>query len=287
MNKKIEHTVRELLAGSSLFYFPGDRRDSIPSEKCLIQIVGLIKEIIFPNCYAAPSCHSPSLSEAHMMASVSRLYSMLLSQVERALYFLQEVPPEKQIKVLSKQHTEAFISQLPALREKMGCDIEATYEGDPSLAYKEESIFFSLGIQAIFYYRIAHVLFQLGVPIVPLIISKLAHSETGIDIHPQAQIGSYLMIDHGTGVVIGATSIIGDHVRIYQGVTLGAKSFPADKDGNPIKGILRHPIIEDRVIIYAHASILGRITVGKNSVIGSNIWLTESVPPNSKVFERM
>jgi serine O-acetyltransferase len=131
-------------------------------------------------------------------------------------------------------------------------------------------------------YRLAHELFLLGVPLIPRIISEMAHSETGIDIHPGATIGEYFTIDHGTGVVIGATCIIGNNVKLYQGVTLGAKSFPLDKDGNPIKGIPRHPILEDDVVVYSNASILGRITIGRGAVIGANVWVTQDVEPEAK-----
>ena len=136
------------------------------------------------------------------------------------------------------------------------------------------------------HYRVAHELHKMNVPILPRILTELAHSATGIDIHPAAQIGEYFSIDHGTGVVIGATCIIGDHVKLYQGVTLGAKSFPLDADGNPIKGIPRHPILQDNVIVYSNATILGRITIGEGSVIGANLWVTEDMEPNTKVYKK-
>ena len=140
-------------------------------------------------------------------------------------------------------------------------------------------------IRAISNYRIAHKLLELGVPLIPRIIGEMAHSETGIDIHPGATIGEYFTIDHGTGVVIGATAIIGNHVKIYQGVTLGAKSFPLDEKNNPIKGIPRHPIIEDNVIIYSNATILGRITIGEGATIGGNIWITDNVEKGAKIVQ--
>jgi len=135
-------------------------------------------------------------------------------------------------------------------------------------------------------YRMAHRLLELGVPLIPRIISEIAHSETGIDIHPGALIGNYFTIDHGTGIVIGETCIIGDNVKLYQGVTLGAKSFPLDENGNPIKGIPRHPILEDNVIVYSNATILGRVTVGQGAVIGGNIWVTENVPAGAHIVQR-
>jgi serine O-acetyltransferase len=165
----------------------------------------------------------------------------------------------------------------------LGDDVQAAYEGDPAAKSPGETIFCYPGILAITNHRIAHELVVLGVPLIPRILSEAAHSATGIDIHPGAKIGRKFFIDHGTGVVIGETSIIGNRVRLYQGVTLGAKSFPVDAQGNLIKGIDRHPIIEDDVVIYAGATILGRITVGARSVIGGNVWLTQSVPPDSSI----
>lgn len=164
-------------------------------------------------------------------------------------------------------------------------DVEAAYLGDPATFDRSEVIFCYPAIRAISNYRIAHRLLELGVPLIPRIIGEMAHSETGIDIHPKAQIGEFFTIDHGTGVVIGSTSIIGNNVKLYQGVTLGAKSFPLDEQGNPIKGIPRHPIVEDNVIIYAQATILGRVRIGKNSVIGGNVWVTSDVPPGSRILQ--
>ncbi len=178
-----------------------------------------------------------------------------------------------------------LIGLLPQLRRTLATDVEAAYNGDPAAQSFGEVICCYPAIKAITNYRIAHELLKLGVPLIPRIITEMAHSETGIDIHPGAQIGSYFTIDHGTGVVIGATSIIGNNVKLYQGVTLGAKSFPLDKDGNPIKGIPRHPILEDDVIVYSNATILGRITVGKGATVGGNIWVTEDVPTGARLVQ--
>jgi serine O-acetyltransferase len=164
-------------------------------------------------------------------------------------------------------------------------DVQAAFQGDPAAQSPSETIFCYPGIYAITNHRIAHELYKLGVPVIPRIVSENAHTITGIDIHPGAKIGRSFFIDHGTGVVIGETAIIGNRVRIYQGVTLGAKSFPLDEKGNPVKGVDRHPIIEDDVVIYAGATILGRITVGARSVIGGNVWLTQSVPPDSSLSQ--
>ena len=163
--------------------------------------------------------------------------------------------------------------------------MEAAYEGDPALKSRDEAIFAYPGIFAVTNQRIAHELHVLGVPLIPRIITEHAHALTGIDIHPGAEIGEKFFIDHGTGVVVGETSRIGNNVRLYQGVTLGAKSFPLDEKGNPIKGIDRHPVVEDDVVVYAGATILGRITIGKGSSIGGNVWLTSSVAPGSRITQ--
>lgn len=180
---------------------------------------------------------------------------------------------------------DAFMSGLPQLRQMLLKDVKATYNGDPAAESTAEVVLCYPGIRAITSYRIAHALLLAGVPILPRIITEFAHSQTGIDIHPAASIGESFAIDHGTGVVIGATAILGNNVKLYQGVTLGAKSFPLDADGNPVKGVARHPILEDNVIVYSNATILGRVTIGHDAVIGGNIWVTEDVPPQTRVVQ--
>lgn len=179
-----------------------------------------------------------------------------------------------------------LIEQLPAIRAILATDVEAAYNGDPAAESRGEIISCYPVIKALVNYRLAHELVKLGVPLIPRIITEMAHSETGIDIHPAAQIGHHFTIDHGTGVVIGATCIIGNNVKLYQGVTLGAKSFPLDDDGNPIKGIPRHPILEDDVIVYSNATILGRVTIGKGCIVGANIWITEDMEPQTKKYKK-
>jgi serine O-acetyltransferase len=177
-----------------------------------------------------------------------------------------------------------FIEALPEIKRLLFTDVMAIFDNDPAVHNYSEVIFCYPVVQTMIHYRIAHQLHISGVPILPRILTELAHSTTGIDIHPGAQIGEYFSIDHGTGVVIGETCIIGHHVTIYQGVTLGAKSFKYDADGNMLN-VPRHPIIEDYVTIYSNASVLGRITIGHHSTIGGNIWLTHSVPPNSRILQ--
>jgi len=167
----------------------------------------------------------------------------------------------------------------------LGSDARAAYDGDPAATSVDETMFSYVGMTAISYHRIAHELHTLGVPLIPRVISELAHETTGIDIHPGATIGARFFIDHGTGVVIGETCVIGEHVRLYQGVTLGAKTFPTDDRGNLLKGAPRHPIVEDDVVIYAGATVLGRITIGRGSTVGGNVWLTHSVGPGSHVTQ--
>jgi len=189
----------------------------------------------------------------------------------------------KECRNRSLVYADTLIEQLPKIQEMLAKDVLAIYYGDPASKSTKEVIQCYPGIIAITNYRIAHELYKLNIPVIPRIITEFAHSETGIDIHPGAQIGEYFAIDHGTGIVIGETCIIGNHVKIYQGVTLGAKSFPLDENGNPIKGIPRHPIVEDHVIIYAEATILGRVIIGHHSIIGANQWITNDIPPYTKL----
>ena len=184
---------------------------------------------------------------------------------------------------VSNETVSKFFSCMDDIEAIIETDIIAAYEGDPAAESREEIILSYPAFEAIGIYRIAHQLFMMGVPLLPRMLSEYAHAQTGIDIHPGAIIGSHFFIDHGTGVVIGETTVIGSHVKIYQGVTLGAKSFPLDGNGNPIKGIPRHPIIGNDVIIYANATILGRVKIGDGCIIGANMWVTEDVEPNNVV----
>ncbi len=201
------------------------------------------------------------------------------------IIFFKELQEFKEITI---NHTQKLIKNNPGnpIKEMLNKDVEAAYLGDPASKNIGEIIYCYPGIKALINYRIAHELLLLGVPLIPRIITEMAHSDTGIDIHPGAKIGEYFGIDHGTGIVIGETCIIGNNVKIYQGVTLGAKSFPLDENGNPIKGIARHPIVEDGVIIYSGATVLGRVTIGENSMIGGNVWLTHNVSAGSKIMQR-
>lgn len=259
----------------------------MPSVYVMKEIVDLVREIIFPG-YFGNSPTRPGSVQYYIGVNIEMLYEKLRQQIYAGLCFGCDDANKFEMADAKKQAASLavkFIDQLPDIRYQMSTDVEAAFLGDPAAQSQAEVIFCYPAIKAITNYRIAHALLQLSVPLIPRIIAEMAHSETGIDIHPRAVIGNSFTIDHGTGVVIGATSIIGNNVKIYQGVTLGAKSFPLDDKGNPIKGIARHPIVEDNVIIYAQATILGRITIGANSVIGGNVWITSDVSPNSKVIQ--
>lgn len=209
--------------------------------------------------------------------------SRLHAQVRLELAYVEEGLDD--LEARASAIVVAFSRELPRLRILLDTDIEAAFHGDPSARSLDEVLICFPGLLAIIHHRLAHQLHRLGAPLVARIISEIAHGKTGIDIHPGARIGEGFFIDHGTGVVVGETAIIGDRVRIYQGVTLGAKSFPADGDGALVKSIPRHPIIEDDVVIYAGATVLGRITVGRGSEIGGNVWLTHNVPARSRVLQ--
>ena len=265
--------------------------DPLPSGKSLRRIVELSREILFPGYFGNSTVHRRTINY-HIGVNVEELFGLLTEQIQAGLCFgLENTPSDNVIKKIPDRDTAAsiaarFISKLPEIRRILATDVEAAYYGDPAATCFGEIICCYPIIRAITNYRIAHELYMLNVPLIPRIITEMAHSETGIDVHPGAQIGHHFTIDHGTGVVIGATCIIGNNVKLYQGVTLGAKSFPLDENGNPIKGIARHPILEDDVIVYSNATILGRITIGKGATIGGNIWVTDSVPAGSRIVQR-
>ena len=282
----IEETI-QLLSGSGdseCDYLPNNEH-LLPSIEKLKEIVELIRSIVFPGYFGGPVLRQQSLS--HLLGvRIERLYGLLSEQILSVHQFDTVNNGSVNAAEYAAETASQFIEILPDIRKKLCTDVHAIYDGDPAAKNHGEIIFCYPSIRAMINYRTAHTLLSLGVPLIPRIISEMAHSETGIDIHPGAHIGDHFCIDHGTGVVIGETCIIGNHVRLYQGVTLGAKKFALDDDGNPAKNIPRHPIIEDNVVIYSNANILGRITIGQNSVIGGNVWQTKSVPPNSRVLQQ-
>jgi len=260
----------------------------LPSRTEVVQMVELLRSVIFPGYVGSRDVTEESLAY-HLGAALHRASLIMVDEVHRGLCFACERAEGNRFPSeclgQAKDITERFLRRLPELRRLLALDAVASYEGDPAAPSPSEAIFCYPGVLALTCQRIAHELHDLGVPLIPRIITEHAHSLTGIDIHPGARIGESLFIDHGTGVVVGETSIIGDRVRIYQGVTLGAKSFPFDDDGNPIKGIDRHPVIEDDVTIYAGATILGRVTIGRGAVIGGNVWLTRDVAPGATISQ--
>ncbi|MBR4115213.1 MAG: serine acetyltransferase [Bacteroidales bacterium] len=288
--KQILQTIQELSSPESynLVYHKSNGDVPMPSVNALAKIVETIQEIIFPGYFGRDVVCADTI-EFYTGVNVDKLFAMLSQQIQRGLMFdcneCKDLTKEESAKI-AENIAVAFIKRLPYIRHMLSLDIQAAYNGDPAAKSFGEIIFCYPVIKTLLHYRTAHELLLLNVPLIPRIITEMAHSATGIDIHPAAQIGEYFTIDHGTGVVIGATCIIGNHVQLYQGVTLGAKNFPLDENGNPIKGIPRHPIVEDDVIIYSNATLLGRITIGKGAVIGANVWVTHDVEPNTKVLER-
>ncbi|WP_242345124.1 serine O-acetyltransferase EpsC [Anaeromyxobacter terrae] len=266
--------------------FPPGGKVTLPSREAVIGFVEDLRGVLFPGYFGTNDVHGESL-HYFVGATLARALRSLEEQVRRGLAFTErhELETCDHCADTARTVTRSFLGRVPELRRLVASDVEAAYEGDPALKTRDEAIFAYPGIFAITNQRIAHELHVLGVPLIPRIITEHAHTLTGIDIHPGASIGERFFIDHGTGVVVGETSRIGDRVRLYQGVTLGAKSFPLDEKGTPIKGIDRHPIVEDDVVIYAGATILGRIVIGKGSSIGGNVWLTNGVPPGSRITQ--
>jgi len=260
----------------------------LPSRTEVVEMVNLIRAVIFPGYVGNRDITKDSLA-FHLGAALHRASLIMVDEIHRGLCFAcardsSDRTPE-QCLGRAKRTTAEFLRRLPGVQRKLALDAVAAYEGDPAAPSPSEAIFCYPGVLAITCHRIAHELYRADVPLIPRIISEHAHSLTGIDIHPGATIGERFFIDHGTGVVIGETARIGNRVRIYQGVTLGAKSFPLDDQGNPIKGIDRHPAIDDDVTIYSGATILGTVTIGRGAVIGGNVWVTRDVPPGATISQ--
>lgn len=286
----LTNTVDRLSAPESLKGICHHHRDGnpLPSGKVLEEIISLVRAILFPGYYGNSSFDSKTI-RYYIGVNVEHLHHLLSDQIEAGLCFCDVCTEERYTDLTAlndraEELSAELISRLPDIRATLSTDVTAAYNGDPAAESCGEVISCYPVIKTLVNYRLAHELYLLGVPLIPRMITEMAHSETGIDIHPAASIGKYFTIDHGTGVVIGATCIIGNNVKIYQGVTLGAKSFPLDENGNPIKGIPRHPIIEDNVVIYANATILGRVTIGEGCVVGANEWITEDMLPKTKKY---
>jgi serine O-acetyltransferase len=262
----------------------------LPRYEEVIAAMADLKEIIFPGYRRREGLHFGNITY-YIGELIDSLHDRLTTQIARALQHEDRVTTDADCGT-SKVDYEAkgqamaidFLERIPDLRRMLASDAQAAFDGDPACRNLDEVIFCYPGLDAVTVYRLAHELQEIGVPFIPRMMTEWAHRETGIDIHPGAKIGNHFFIDHGTGVVIGETCDIGNHVKVYQGVTLGALSFPKDSQGNLIRSKKRHPTIEDRVVIYANATILGGDTViGHDAVVGSNVWLTRSVEPHSTV----
>ena len=254
-----------------------------PSRRALETILAELSGALFP-LRLGPSTVQPPNEGSYVIETLDRALTQLLGEVRLELGYHHPADAAR-VGRTARRIVGAFAHGLPAIRRLLDSDVEAAYAGDPAARSVDEVLLCYPCVQAIIHHRMAHRLYRLGAPLVARIVAEIAHSLTGIDIHPGARIGHSFFIDHGSGVVIGETAVIGDRVRIYQAVTLGARSFPSQEDGSLIKGMPRHPIVADDVVIYAGATILGRVTVGARSVIGGNVWLTESVPPGSVIHQ--
>jgi serine O-acetyltransferase len=288
MNEKLNRAACELVEsysreGVKIHHL--DRRP-LPSRDEVVRVLDALQELLFPGYAGAQGLTGAGL-RLHTESRLAWLYETLTEQIGRAVnhgHRLDDACPmtERQ----ATEYAEDFLSALPALRETLAGDVMAAYEGDPAATCLDEIIFSYPGVYAVTVYRLAHELQSVGVPLIPRIMTEHAHQRTGIDIHPATSIGPRFFIDHGTGVVIGGTAVIGGGVKLYQGVTLGAFSFDKDSAGRVVRNTKRHPTIEDDVVVYAGATILGGDTcIGRGSVVGGNVWLTHSVPPGSRVIQ--
>lgn len=281
----LSHTVVQLSmvteAEHSLYAGHGRR---LPSGVAVNEIILTLKRLLFPEFFY--DFRSGSMMRHYRIGvEVDKLFTMLQKQIASGLYFNAPTDADEQaMEKLACDKAAAAVTELPELKRKLYTDVRAIFNNDPAVGNEAEVIFSYPSVKAMLHYRFAHLLVELGVPLLPRLITEIAHSETGIDINPGATIGEYFSIDHGTGVVIGETCIIGNNVTVYQGVTLGAKNFSLDANGHPMN-VPRHPIIEDNVTIYSNASVLGRITIGHDTVIGGNVWVTHSLPPHSRILQ--
>jgi serine O-acetyltransferase len=258
---------------------------NLPSRDAVVEITRDLLRLVFPGFYDKEPIHSNQINAytAELAAAIAR---RLETEIHKSLEYRPCDNCDRQhLADTAKRVTRDFLAELTAVRAILQTDVVAAYEGDPAAISTEEVILAYPGMEALAVQRLAHRLYLRHVALIPRIMTEWAHNKTGIDLHPGAQIGPSFFMDHGTGVVIGETTVIGRNVRLYQGVTLGAKSFPKDAQGRVVKGVKRHPNIEDNVIIYAGATILGDVTIGHDSIIGGNVWLLESVPPNTMVYQ--
>ena len=276
VRKAIGEIIEKLNSIPAEQMFSGRHTCPPPDRREVVRVVKNFQALLFPMCFHR---ENPAMTDEVLL---EQALERLENQLRVAMCFSRACPDEA--KKAAEDICDAFSARLPKIRRLLLNDIEALYEGDPAAQSREEVMISYPGFYAISIFRMAHELQMLKAPLIPRIMTEFAHEKTGIDIHPGATIGEYFFIDHGTGIVIGETTVIGDHVKLYQGVTLGAKSFELDDDGNPVKGIKRHPNIGNHVVIYANATILGgNTTIGDHCVIGGNTWLTHSVPAGTTI----
>lgn len=278
-------SIVQALSQAPFYQIRFDSKIKMPSLNALTELMERLRAVFFPGYYS-PSYPSASSQRYHLSANLDSIYRILAQEILSGYCFSRSASMDCEESPDSHEVSARFVDSLPTIRRKLEGDVQAAYEGDPAAKNPGETIFCYPSIKVMTNHRVAHELYQLGVPLIPRIISEMAHAATGIDIHPGADIGDNFFIDHGTGVVIGETCIIGNSCQLYQGVTLGALSFPKEEDGSLTKGLPRHPILEDHVVVYSGATILGRITIGKGSMIGGNVWVTKDVPPGSKVVQQ-
>ena len=258
--------------------------EELPSGKVLQSLVELCRAILFPGYYGQARITGQTI-RFHTGVSIEQLFEELSKQIYAGLCLANtsQTTSSQAAKATAERIAEEFISSLPELRSLLATDAEAMFDSDPAAQNPGEVIFCYPGFRAICNYRIAHVLYRLEVPFIPRMITEMAHSETGIDIHPGATIGHHFSIDHGTGIVIGETSVIGDYVRIFQGVSLAGAKLPPDEKGNTIRGIARHPILGNHVTVYSNATLIGKIHIGDGATICGNVWVAEDVPAGATV----
>lgn len=281
LTERIVQTYREVPSINHLGHCP------LPNYDVIIGAIEDLKEIIYPGFRRREGLHAGNVTY-HVGDLIDGLHDKLTQQIGRAMRHDAGLPADcsgdQDYEALGQAKAILFLEELPELCKVLALDVQAAFDGDPAVKKPDEIIFCYPGLEAVTVYRLANLLHQLGVPLIPRMMTEFAHGKTGIDIHPGATIGHHFFIDHGTGVVIGETCEIGNHVKLYQGVTLGALSFQMDGDGNLVRGTKRHPTIEDYVVVYANATILGGNTVvGHHSVVGSSVWLTRTVEPHSTV----
>lgn len=288
MNEKIDAAARRLVKsytadGIKIHHLD---RQPLPSQAEITKVLAAIQELLFPGYVGVQGLTVETL-QLHVESRMSWLFEAMTEQINRAVSHGTKIGDMCTVTEQEAAECAAeFLSRLPLLREVLATDVQAAYDGDPAASCLDEIIFSYPSIYAVMVYRLAHELHKLRVPLIPRIMTEYAHYRTGIDLHPGTQIGSRFFIDHGTGVVVGGTAVIGNNVKLYQGVTLGAFSFDKDASGRLVRNTKRHPTIEDDVVIYAGATILGGdTTIGRGSVIGGNVWLTHSVPPGSRVTQ--